>query len=344
MTNRDVLLVTPWERKGGLATYSDYLVSELRNECNVSIFAWDYESLLARGSGQAVFDFALVKSIRKSDVIHVQYTFGRYLLSFFFIALLGKLMRTPVTMTQHERFDNLPVPRLLYLWHQFLYFFVDEIIVHTENRKTIVGAYHRPNVTVIPHGVLEHGDVEREPRDINDILIPGLVRPIKGHPNLIGALNHLPENVTLTIAGSASSPEYGTELKELIESAGLSERVTWEDEFLPEDEMFQRICEADLAVLPYEEHTSMSGMLAHCISWKTPTLVTDCPSFRCVINTEEAFLDGRSSELIADSIERVNNESVQGEIIMEFEELISECNWRRVSQMTSNIYETVINK
>lgn len=344
MTNRDVLLVTPWERKGGLATYSNYLVSELRNECNISIFAWDYESLLARGSGQAVFDLGLVKSIRKSDLIHVQYTFGRYLLSFFFIALLGKLMRTPVTMTQHERFDNLPLPRLIFFWHQFIYFFVEEIIVHTENRKSMVWAYHRSNVTVIPHGVLEHGDVEREPADVNDLLIPGLIRRIKGHSNLIKALNHLPENVTLRIAGSASSPEYGTEIEELIDSEGLSKRIIWEDEFLPEEEMFQQIREADLIVLPYEEHTSMSGILAHCISWKTPTLVTDCPSFRCVINTEEAFLDGRSPELIANSIERANSKAVQRKIINGFEELVSEYNWRRVSQMTGNTYEMVINR
>lgn len=337
-SNTKVLIVSPWDRNGGLATYTDYLYSELTDLCEVSVKPWDHENIVHRGSGISLFDTNFIKSVNESDIVHVQYTFGRYLLSMLIFSVFCSVLRTPVIITQHEGFDNLPFPRLVYLWHQILYMFVDQIIVHTENRRSKISDLHQSKVVVVPHGVVNRPEVSQEPSDVNEILIPGIVRPIKGHTHLVRALSYLPEEISVSIAGSATDPNYAQTVRETALEAGVASRLSWDNRFLPESEMFEAIEKADLIVLPYEEHTSMSGILAHCMSWKTPTLITDCPSFRDVVNVDEAFLTGREPKRIAQSIRTADDPVVQKDIIGEFERLSEQYSWARVAKLTTEVY------
>ena len=338
----EIGFVSPWDRDGGLATYSQYLVSELSNHCEVDIIPWDYESLFLRGFGIPVLSPAIASKIRNSDAIHIQYTFGRYLLSFPVIIFLSTLFRTPIIITQHERFDNLPLSDILFFYHQLLYMFVDDIIVHTEDRKNKIWERHHSKVVVIEHGVIHRTNVHRKPREIRTILIPGLIRPIKGHDVAIEALPDI-ESMNLRIVGGIGDEDYFNNMKKRAEQLGVGEKIEWRTEFIPEEELFQEFRNADAVLLPYEEHTSMSGILSHCISWSIPTLMTDCPAFRDMISNDEVFLEERCGECIAHCLNELRTDfNRQRSIIDSFENLSREHSWENTAKSTVSSYKRIL--
>lgn len=336
----DVLFVSPWNRKGGLATYSQYLVPHLRNHCSVDVYPWDSEPLLVRGTGLLLLTGTFLRRLRNADVVHVQYTFGRYLASLPVLLLLAALFRTPVVITQHERFDNLPFPSALYAYHQLLYILVDRIVVHTEARADLIWDIHHSRVAVVEHGVIHRPDFYREPAEADTVLFPGIIRPIKGHHIAVEAMQHL-DDVTLRIVGGVGDQEYYDEICDLVEKLNLSDRVELVPEFVPEQELFRELREANLVILPYENHTSMSGMLSHCISWRVPTLVTDCPAFRSVLPCEEAFFEKRTPEEIATRIQDVSRDLAQQKrLIEQFRDLSEQYSWVMIGERTAEIYAT----
>lgn len=336
----DVLYVSPWDRDGGLATYSRYLVPELDNYHDLTVLPWDDESVLVRGTGIPLLGLDVLKRLRYADVVHVQYTFGRYLASLPVLLLLSFLFRTQVVMTQHERFDNVPFSRGLHFYHQFLYFFIDDILVHTETRRDLAWDCHQSRISVVKHGVIHRPDFQREPAEVDTILFPGIVRSIKGHLVAVKAMQHL-DDITLRIVGGIGDQEYYEEVCDSVEKLDLSDRVEVVPEFVPEEELFRELREANLVILPYENHTSMSGMLSHCISWQVPTLVTDCSAFRNVLPCEEAFFEERTPKGIAASIQDMRSDLAQQEqLIEQFGDLSERYSWTSIGEQTVEIYAT----
>ncbi|OSO88142.1 hypothetical protein B9H04_17570 [Halorubrum ezzemoulense DSM 17463] len=342
MNDNSVLLITPWDREGGLATYSQYLTEEISDNTNLEVFNWDYESLFERGSSIGAVRDGIVGDIRESDVIHIQYTFGRFLLSGLIISAIAKLFNTETVLTQHERFENIPMAKFVYYYHQFLYVFVDRIIVHTTARKEMIPKLHRKNVLVIPHGVI-HRDMNKsvEINEPIEILVPGMIRPIKGHVEIIRAMSHL-SNFDLRIIGAIDNKQYYKRIVEEIEQVPTECSIAVETGFIPERELQAEIRGADIVVLAYQRYTSMSGILAHCISWNTPTLVTDCKSFRSVINTEHAFIPSHDPIGIAKGIRSIGESKQRRKIISkEFKRISQECSWSNVAEQTENCYQQV---
>ncbi|WEL20597.1 Glycosyltransferase [Halorhabdus sp. BNX81] len=333
-----VTFISPWNRNGGLATYSRALVPKLRNSCDVAVVPWDNEPIHLRGSGIALLNRTLLSNLFRRDVVHVQYAFGRYLLSFPLLLGICILLRTRVVMTQHERFDNLPAPTLLFLYHQLLYCFVDTVIVHTDGRKQLIWKRHHPKVTVIEHGVVARDNVDRHPREIDTILLPGGIRPIKGHEVVISALPSI-ENVELRIVGGIGNEEYFREIRSIADQLGVNDRIEWVTEFVPEETLFEAFQEADVVVLAYEHHTSMSGILSHTLSWHVPAIVTDCPAFRHMIECEDAFLAERDGSAVADRIRKFDSErEVQRRVIDAFAQTSRQFSWESVAGRTTTVY------
>jgi len=335
-----VLYVSPWEREGGLAIYSQYLVPQLRDRCDVHVYPWDSESLFVRGTGVLLLTGAFLARLRDADVVHVQYAFGRYIASLPLLLVLGILFRTPVTITQHERFDNLPLASAVYLYHQVIYFLVDRILVHTDTRRDLAWDVHRSRISTVPHGVIHRPDVDRQPTDVETILFPGIIRSIKGHLVAIEAMQYV-DSATLRIVGSIRDEEHFAEMQDRIRELGLEDRIEVVAEFVPEEELFEELQRADLVVLPYDPDTSMSGMLSHCISWRVPTLLTDCPAFRSVVPCDAAFFPDRTGAAIGACIGNVQHDMErQAQIIEAFEQLSREYSWDSVAEQTAAVYHT----
>jgi len=341
-----VLHLGPWDREGGLATYSQYLVNAGRSELEdvvFEVFEWDSESLFVRGTGVKTLSRSLLFGIRDADVVHVQYIFNRYVLSFPMIVLLCHLTGTSIVMTDHNaEYKDLPLTRFFYVYHQCLYFFVDAIVVHSSARAESIWDRHAVKVTTIPHGVIYRDGVERGPRRIRQLLLPGFIRRNKGHDLAVEAMKHLPSEVRLEIAGPIHEMAYVKELERLADRKDVSDRVRWETGFLPEDVLYEKLQDADLVVLPYKKSRPMSGILGHSISWQVPAILTDFPAFRDAVDCDEAFFDPRTPEELAAAVERLDeNPDCQRSIIDTFAELSRERSWENTVRRTRNIYTSV---
>ncbi|RLM71385.1 glycosyltransferase [Halorubrum sp. Atlit-8R] len=330
--------ISPWNRDGGLATYSRELVPHLRESCDINVVPWDSEPIYVRGSGIPVFRYKLLTSMLQQDVVHIQYTFGRYLLSFPVLLFISALFRTRVIVTQHERFDNLWMSDILFLYHQLLYYFVDTVIVHTEYRKQMIWDRHQTRVEVVEHGIIARENVNREPRQIETILFPGGIRPIKGHEVAISALTAL-DGINLRIVGGIGNERYYRGLRSQAKDLGVDNQIDWLNRFVSDDELFSEFQKADLVILPYESHTSMSGILSHAISWQVPVVLTDCPAFRHVVDCEEAFVTRRDGRAYAAAIQEMDrNKAVQQQLINEFQCTSKNYSWKSIAARTADIY------
>jgi len=341
-----VLHLGPWNREGGLATYSQYLVRAGRSELDNTIFevfGWDAEPLFIRGTGVKTLSRSLLFGIRDADVVHVQYIFNRYVLSFPVIVLLCLLTRTPIVMTDHNaEYRDLPFTRFFYLYHQGVYFFVDAVIVHSSARAESIWDRHAGKVTVIPHGVIYREGIKRNPQQIRQLLLPGFIRRNKGYDLAIESMRHLPSEMEVEISGPVHQEGYVEELKQLADRRGVSDQVRWEIGFLPEDVLYEKLRNADLVVLPYKKSRPMSGILGHSISWQVPTILTDFPAFRDAVDCDEAFFDPRTPEELAAAVERLNeNLEFQRAIIDTFADLSQERSWENTARKTQAIYESV---
>jgi glycosyltransferase involved in cell wall biosynthesis len=133
-------------------------------------------------------------------------------------------------------------------------------------------------VHVIPHPLdasdLRRHDVSRPPRPL--VLLFGALRPNKGLPVLLAALEQLPADpgFDVVVAGAGDA----TTCEELTRAA---ERLTYfsvELGFVDRARKAELHNQASLVVMPYTEFHSFSGVLADAYSYRLPVVVSDVGS------------------------------------------------------------------
>jgi glycosyltransferase involved in cell wall biosynthesis len=118
--------------------------------------------------------------------------------------------------------------------------------------------------------------VQTAPRpDVVNLLFFGLVRPYKGLEDLLAVFNGLSqeyvENLWLTIVGETWG-NY-TEPKRLIEESLYRDRITFVNEYVPDEVVKAAFGHADVVVLPYHR-SSGSGTLQIAMSRGLPVVVS----------------------------------------------------------------------
>lgn len=111
------------------------------------------------------------------------------------------------------------------------------------------------------------------------LLFFGLIRPYKGLDTLLHALNRVPDtlDVGLKIVGEV----YGDRRPylELIERLGLSQRVTLDDRYAPNEEIPAIFAAADACILPYKAATG-SGVANIALAHQTPLVMSALPTLQ----------------------------------------------------------------
>jgi glycosyltransferase involved in cell wall biosynthesis len=119
--------------------------------------------------------------------------------------------------------------------------------------------------------------VRTAPKDggVVNLLFFGLIRPYKGLEDLLHVFNALPreeaERLWLTVVGETW--EGCTEPARLIATSPHADRITFVNEYVPDDVVGAAFAHADVAVLPYRRSSS-SGILHVAMSWGLPIVVT----------------------------------------------------------------------
>jgi glycosyltransferase involved in cell wall biosynthesis len=118
--------------------------------------------------------------------------------------------------------------------------------------------------------------VRSAPQDgVTNLLFFGLIRPYKGLEDLLRVFNALPreeaERLWLTVVGETW--EGTTEPAHLIATSPHKDRITFVNEYVPDEVVGAAFAHADVVVLPYRRSSS-SGILHVAMSWGLPIVVT----------------------------------------------------------------------
>lgn len=238
---------------------------------------------------------------RKSKVLLLEWWTAATLHTYLVLAVAARLLGMRVVIELHELQDpgeaGLALARgygqgglraLIRLAHG--------CIVHSKSDWQLFESNYGPmdmRVALVPHGPYDqYSDLEESsdpaikaaisavraaPKSdgVVNLLFFGLIRPYKGLEDLLRVFNALPreqaERLWLTVVGETW--EGCTEPAHLIATSPHADRITFVNEYVPDEVVGAAFAHADVAVLPYRRSSS-SGILHVAMSWGLPTVVT----------------------------------------------------------------------
>ena len=153
------------------------------------------------------------------------------------------------------------------------------------------------NVTVIPDGVdgsLFTLPSSGLPRERDQILFAGAIRPVKGVDVLLQAMRHFADQnrrATLVLVGEAFYTAYKQEevrLKQLTRDLGLADRVTFAGK-QPLPELVRLMQHSAVLVLP-SRYESLGMVLIEALACGTPVVATRCGGPEEIVNDRVGVL------------------------------------------------------
>lgn len=238
---------------------------------------------------------------RRSKVLLLEWWTAATLHTYLVLASVARIAGIRVVVELHELQDpgeaGLALARGYGHWGlRALIRLAHGCIVHSKADQELFEASYGPmnvRVALVPHGpydqyrdLEESGDpavaaaiaaVRQAPKsdDVVNLLFFGLIRPYKGLEDLLNVFNALPreeaERLWLTVVGETW--EGCTEPAQLIAGSPHRDRITFVNEYVPDEVVGAAFAHADVAVLPYRRSSS-SGILHVAMSWGMPIVVT----------------------------------------------------------------------
>lgn len=136
------------------------------------------------------------------------------------------------------------------------------------------------------------------------LLFFGFIRKYKGLDILIEALNDLPEDIHLIIAGeSYDKMDFYTDL---IQKLGLNERVHLFNDYIPDEDVKIYFSASDACVLPYRSATQ-SGITAIAHHFCVPVIVSDVGGLKEVVtdNVDGYVVSSADAHLIGNAVKEL---------------------------------------
>jgi glycosyltransferase involved in cell wall biosynthesis len=238
---------------------------------------------------------------RRSKVLLLEWWTAATLHTYLLLALVGRMAGMRVVIELHELQDpgeaGVALARGYGHWGlRALIRLAHGCIVHSKADWHLFESNYGPmdvRVALVPHGpydqyrdLQESGDPDLEsvlsavrtaPKSdgVVNVLFFGLIRPYKGLEDLLRVFNALPreeaERLWLTVVGETW--ENCTEPAHLIATSPHADRITFVNEYVPDEVVGAAFEHADVAVLPYRRSSS-SGILHVAMSWGLPIVVT----------------------------------------------------------------------
>lgn len=223
---------------------------------------------------------------------------------------------------------------------------MDHYIVHTESTACEVQNIYgikKERLSIVPHGIfkpdyqLKNSSKPSEAK--KTIIFYGVNRRNKGGDILIDAIKQLPENYLKRVKVLMAGKTNNSYLKELQEkSQGID--IVFKPTFIPDQDLYQMIDNADFIALPYRE-ISQSGVLLLSLYFCKPLLISNLPSFRETLKgfTTEMFFETGNATSMRDLIVRMLNGNIDIKRELQIiEDLNSEYSWKNSATKTISIY------
>ena len=238
---------------------------------------------------------------RRSKILLLEWWTAATLHTYLVLAIVARVTGMRVVIELHELQDpgeaGLALARSYGHWGlRLLIRLAHGCIVHSNSDWQLFETNYGPmnvRVALVPHGpydqyrdLQESSDpaiaaaisaVRTAPKSggVVNLLFFGLIRPYKGLEDLLRVFNALPreeaERLWLTVVGETW--EGTTEPARLIATSPHADRITFVNEYVPDEVVGAAFAHADVAILPYRRSSS-SGILHVAMSWGLPIVVT----------------------------------------------------------------------
>lgn len=291
----------------------------------------------------------------RADLLHAQWWSMPLAPIYAVVAGLFKLRRKAVVFTVHNVLSH-EKSRLFGAVSNALFKMSDHFIVHTDlNRRQMQALYGIPaaHISVIPHGRLDfqvNGGVDRatlrKALDIDPgdkvVLLFGAIRPYKGVATAIKAFAAVRKKVPaarLLIAGKLW--ENWTIYQKLIDQYDLGKAVKTHLHYIPAAEVHQFFTVADLALLPYRNFDSQSGVGSSAMAFRLPMVVTNVGGLPDLAPDPCCVVPPDNPEALAEAVTMLlNTPTLLSEMTRKMATLSEKFSWAQITQTTLDVYRT----
>nr|WP_315105513.1 glycosyltransferase [uncultured Campylobacter sp.] len=347
----------------GIAEYSKYLTDELtRAGANLEIYTWSEqkrakESNLSKENDEIkVFEIEREKLLSgletDANIIWLQHHFT-------FFEIDEKLKSDVAALksqgkicfiTLHATKQILNYPRQTQQnWHDTLYEF-DRVFVHSiDDLNTLRLLGLADNVTLVPHGTQNLAPEQNKRKETDGkfkVGFFGLLFAHKNLPVLLQAFAKFSQNTDakLIIISPVANADGEAELqrcRKLCEKLNLDEKVEWNTEFLPIEEVNKKLSDCDVIVLPYgQTDEGASGAARIALSACKNVIVTPSRIFSEMKNVT-IKTDGFNDWHILEQLEKVKNSEIDAKIYDERAKWLSENSWSSIARLYLRIFRAV---
>lgn len=359
-------LSTFYPFRGGIAQFNAALTRALQKEHEVKAFTFtrQYPNFLFPGTSQFVTDDDKVDNIQADRVLDSINPFSYYrtakkiaswkpdiLLTKFWMPFFGpslgkvaqKLKKNGVinisvldNVIPHEKRKGDILLAKYFLKHQHKF-----IVMSNQVKNDLLSLHTNAEYVHCEHPLYNHFGKKTDklaarenfgiPSDRKVLLFFGFIRKYKGLDLLLYALNNLPDDYHLIIAGEV----YGSfePYQKIIDNLHLSSRITKIVKYINDKEVPDIFSAADVCVLPYKSATQ-SGIVGISYHFDLPVVATDVGGLKEMIANYNTGIiaDTPDAKAIENSIQKYFHKELYPELsknILRYKEIAS---WETLAQ------------
>ncbi len=370
------LLSTAYPYRGGIAVFTERLARAFQDagdKVNISTFSLQYPSFLFPGKSQYSTsekpkDLEVISEVnsvnpinwlrigfkikkQEPDILILKYWIP------FMSPCLGTISRI-VKSNKHTKVivvvDNL-IPHEKRIGDNLLNsYFVDsvdgfltmsksvydDLDQFDENKKKILGVHPLYDNFGVSKTKEEALDSLKLDKSFNYMLFFGVVRKYKGLDILLEAFADerlKKKNLRLIVAGEFYEDE--KPYLDLIDKYNLSESVILATNFIPDDEVVNYFCAADIIVQPYRNATQ-SGVTQIAYHFEKPMLVTDVGGLKEIVpHNKVGYVCEPTSGSVVDAILDFYNNDKEQQFIQGVIEEKNKYSWSKMIENIKNLYQ-----
>ena len=347
----------------GIAEYSKYLTNELvRAGANLEIYTWSEQKRAKKSNLSKENDEIKVFEIEREKLLSGLETDANIIWlqhHFTFFEIDEKLKSDAAALKSHGKIcfitlhatkQILNYPRQTQQnWHDTLYEF-DRVFVHSiDDLNTLRLLGLADNVTLVPHGTQNLAPEQNKRKETDGkfkVGFFGLLFAHKNLPVLLQAFAKFSQNTDakLIIISPVANADSEAELqrcRKLCEKLNLDEKVEWNTEFLPIEEVNKKLSDCDVIVLPYgQTDEGASGAARIALSVCKNVIVTPSRIFSEMKNVT-IKTDGFNDWHILEQLEKVKNSEIDAKIYDERAKWLSENSWSSIAGLYLRIFRAV---
>jgi len=350
----------------GIATYSSYLIKELRRLKNricivchkggegldcYPAFNYDDPDLHYKAF-KAMMKF-------KPDLIHIQHEFGLFGeqkgMNVIPLVYKFKLSKIPIVITLHT--VSVKPDYEEHIIRKALIEIAEAIIVHEKYQRELIKEQlgYQDKIWYIPHGARVIKPVLKAKKklgleDRKIVLLLGYFRRSKNFERVVKLFPEVVEVVDdalLLIASGARRPvdvAYQNEFLGFLEKLNLKDKIKVLLGPFPQPKFDLILSSADIAVLPYLKG-AQSGVMAHCLAFAKPVVVSD--DVQALVDTVQksrgGFVAREDSEMAEAICKILTDKNLANEFSNHARKYVEKhLSWQIIASKHMNVYNELL--